>query len=105
MEAIIRTNPEETLVEFDTPDGEYDPVEWPEDGLVVLEDDKGSPLFLAVLEEGHGLKANTVYQLTEITTVVEESDDVVIEGEEEDEEEEDEPEVPGTDPDEDEDAA
>ena len=92
-EAIIRSNPEETQVEFETPDGEaYGPLDWPDDNLVVLADETDpNKCYLAVLSDEYGvLKPDTLYHLTPVATLTEEVDEFEDE-EEEEEEAEDEP--------------
>jgi hypothetical protein len=73
-QAVIKMNPEKTLVEIETPDGqEWGPLAWPSDQLVVMSQ-QGSEAFLAILEGYDGLKSNTVYALVEVETLVEEDD-------------------------------
>lgn len=88
-DAVIRSNPDETLVEIETPDGEFfGPEDWPDDGIMVCADDQDpSKCYLAVLDDDYGaLKANTLYQLVPVSTLTEEVDDFEEETEEEEEE-------------------
>lgn len=72
--ALIRMNPEKTLIEVETPDGEeWGPIEWPADQLVVCAAEGQEP-FVVVLEGYEGLKANTCYALVEIPTLIEEDE-------------------------------
>jgi len=83
-DAVIRVNPERTLVEMDTPDGEeWGPNEWPEDQLVVLSDETkpGSKSYVAVLDGYGSLKPNTIYELVEVATLTEE-DEITDDGDE-----------------------
>jgi hypothetical protein len=72
--AVIRMNPEKTLIEIETPDGEeWGPLDWPADNLIVCAEE-GQDAFVAVLEGYDGLKSNTVYQLVEVATLTEEAE-------------------------------
>jgi hypothetical protein len=89
-QAKIRYNPDHSLVEFAPPEGdEYGPMDTENELVVLADPDAPGRAFVAVLEDGYpGLKANTIYQLTEVATITEDSEDVTIE--EDDEEEDDE---------------
>lgn len=75
--AILRVNPERTLVEIDSPDGqEWGPESWPEDQIIILSDEEkpASDSYVAVLDGYGNLKPNTLYKLVEVATLVEEDD-------------------------------
>ena len=84
--AKIRINPEHTVFEFITPDGEsYCAGSEAMDDCTVL----GSS-YLAVAGEFEGLKSNTMYKLVEISTEVETDADIEDDDDEDDEDEEEE---------------
>ena len=93
---VIRVNPERTFVEVDTPDGEsWGPEPYPgsdEDGLIILsdEDKPGDASYVAVCDGYGNLKPNTIYQLVEVGTVVEEDETVGVDEDDEEEDEEEE---------------
>lgn len=96
-QGVLRVNPERTLVEVDTPEGiEWGPEPYPasdEDGLIILsdEDTPGEPSYVAVLDGYGNLKPNTIYQLVEVSTLLEEAelteDDDDDQGDDDEEEE------------------
>ena len=84
-QGVLRVNPDRTLVEIDTPDEqEWGPEPWPEDQLIVLsdEDSPESKSYVAVLDGYGNLKPNTIYELVEVSTLVEEED---LDGEDDEE--------------------
>ena len=97
MPAKIRINPEETLVELETPEGVvFGPLEMPEDEdgepaepiFMVDDENPSGPAYIALVSAYEGLKANTVYQLVEVVTELEK--DVDLDDDEDDEDEDDE---------------
>ncbi|MBF6570517.1 MAG: hypothetical protein IVW54_16745 [Candidatus Binataceae bacterium] len=76
-DALIRVNPERTLVEVETPEGEeWGPEPWPEDQLLILsdEEDPDGESYVAVLDGYGNLEPNTLYKLVKVTTLTEEDD-------------------------------
>ena len=96
---VIRVNPERTLVEVDTPDGDsWGPEPYPasdEDGLIILsdEDKPGDASYVAVCDGYGNLKPNTIYQLVEVGTILEE-DAALTEGDEDEDDDDDDDEEP-----------
>lgn len=83
-DAVLRVNPERTLVEIDSPDGEeWGPEPWPEDQIIILSDESKpeSDSYVAVLDGYGNLEPNTLYKLVKVTTLVEEDD--ITEGDDE----------------------
>lgn len=76
--AILRSNPDESRLEIEMPDGnEYGPLDWPEDDLVTFGDDADptKQYIVALSDQYPPLKENVIYQLSEVGTVTEEIDD------------------------------
>jgi hypothetical protein len=80
MPAHIRTNPDESLIELETPEGiVFGPLGMPkdEDGepaepiFLVDEDNPGGPAYIATVSAYEGLEPNCVYQLVKVVTEVE----------------------------------
>jgi hypothetical protein len=78
MPARIRTNPDETLVELETPEGDIlGPLEiYDEDGegepiFIVDEENPNAPAYVAIVAEYDGLLVKQVYQLVPVVTEVE----------------------------------
>src|SRR5262245_10412445 len=77
---IIRVNPDRTLAEIVTPEGEeWGPETYPagdEDSLIIMsdEDKPGEPSYVAVLDGYGNLKPFTLYRLTEVGTSMEETE-------------------------------
>lgn len=95
--ALIRYNANRSAFDVTTPEGEqYDPLEFPEDCITVLEGEEGGNYIL--IHDGYesdgGLKPDTLYRLVEVPTTVEEGT-LDVEGTgviEEDDEDDDDPE-------------
>jgi hypothetical protein len=91
MSAKISFNPENTLVEIETPEGSYGPMDVPDEGdpiMLVDEEDPNALSYICIVGEYEGLKANTLYKLVPVETTVEENVD--FDDDEEEEEEDDE---------------
>lgn len=93
MPAKIRTNPDESLLELETPEGiVFGPMEMPEgeDGepaepiFIVDEDNPTGPAYIATVSAYEGLKPNTIYQLVEVVTELHTDMELELEEDEED---------------------
>jgi len=90
MSARLRFNPDKTIVEIETPEGETVSVNIDDDEdvpiFVVNEDNPDDPAYVAIAAKYKGLRANTVYKLVPVQTIVELNAELEEDEEEEDEE-------------------
>lgn len=83
-QAVVRTNPDESLVQVVFPDGSASDVLEPEDDHIIFSDpDQPGESFVLMLDDYEGLKGGTLYRLVEVATMAETDQDLEQETEDE----------------------